>query len=353
MIRVLGLALYGPLAASTRHRLGQFVPGLAEQGIVLELSSLLGDDYLRQRFHGGAVPWAAMARAGWRRLADLRARRHDLSILHCELYPLMPGWLERSLLGGRPYIYDFDDAFYLKYRGGRLRRLRPLLGGKFNTVIQGAAAVTAGNRTLQHYAAGLNGTSMMLPTVVDTERYFPKPRRRGSTFTVGWIGSPSTAKYLGELVDPLTQLGREGAVRLVVIGGRAPIIPRIEVSELDWSEASEVELINGLDVGVMPLPDNDWTRGKCAFKLIQYMACGVPVIGSPVGANVDVVEPSCGFLASSADQWITALRELRDNSGLAKEMGRAGRERVITHYSLRRTLPLLAETIRNAASRGV
>lgn len=353
MIRVLGLALYGPLAASTRYRLGQFVPGLAAYGIDLRIRSLLGDEYLRQRFGGGIMPWAAMLRAGWARLGDLKDQRHDVAMLHCELFPLMPGWLERPLLGERPYVYDFDDAFYLKYRVGRLGKLRPLLGGKFDKVMKDAAAITAGNRILQEHAGALNPVTKLLPTVVDTERYLPVQRQRGGTFTVGWIGSPSTAPYLAELIEPLRQLGTEGAVRLVVIGGKAPAIPGVDINEVDWSEATEVALINGFDVGVMPLPDDEWARGKCAFKLIQYMACAIPVIGSPVGANNDVVDAASGILASSEWEWLSALRQLRDNPALATGMGQAGRERVVKNYSLHCNLPLLSEIIHNAANKGV
>ncbi len=353
MINVLGLALYGPLAASTRYRFSQFVPGLAEHGIDLQIRSLLGDEYLRRRFGGGAMPWGAMLQAGWARLGDLKNRRDDVAMLHCELFPLMPGWLERPLLGERPYLYDFDDAFYMKYRAGRLGRLRPLLGGKFDRVIKEAAGITAGNRTLVEYAGALNPATTFLPTVVDTERYYPAPRQRSSTFTVGWIGSPSTAPYLAELVEPLRQLGKEGAVRFVVIGGLAPVIPGVEVNQVDWGEATEVGLINSFDVGVMPLPDDDWARGKCAFKLIQYMACGIPVIGSPVGANVDVVDPNCGFLAGTDAEWLYALRQLRDNPGLASDMGQASRERVVQQYSLDRYLPVLAQAIQRSANRSV
>lgn len=352
MISVLGLALYGPLAASTRYRLGQYVPGLAEHGIDLQVRSLLGDEYLRRRFGSGALPWAAIAWAGWERLGDLKERRYDLAMLHCELFPLMPGWLERMLLGARPYIYDFDDAFYLKYRRGALGTLRPVVGQKFDAVMQNAAAITAGNRTLQEYAHALNPVVTRLPTVVDTDRYSPVPHRRGSTFTVGWIGSPSTAPYLTELIGPLTRIGREGPVRLVVIGGKAPSIPDVVVDGVSWSEATQVSLINSFDVGVMPLPDDDWARGKCAFKLIQYMACGIPVIGSSVGANTEVVGTNCGFLAVSESDWTAAFRHLRDNPRLSDEMGQAGRERVIKHYSLQRNLPILAEVIRKTANRG-
>ena len=345
VIKLLGLALYGSKAASTRYRLGQYIPGLAQHGIDLQIRHLLDDDYLRRRFSGSPISWTNLLHAGWNRLGDLRNREgFDAAILYGELLPLVPGWVERSLLP-QPYIYDFDDAFYLKYRSGKLGVMRPFLGNKFDTVIAGAAAVTAGNNTLATYARGINSNTRLLPTVVDTERYVPAPRPRNDIFTVGWIGSPSTAPYLSELVGPLSRLGQESPVRLVVIGGKAPSIPNVNVVEVEWSEHTEVGLINSFDVGVMPLPDDDWARGKCAFKLIQYMACAVPVIASRVGANIEVVQSDCGFLATDELDWVRALRLLRDESSTRQQMGEAGRVRVEQYYSLHRNLPVLVEVI--------
>lgn len=352
MIHALGVALYGPLAASTRYRISQYAPGLRQAGIDLQVISLLGDDYLRQRFVGGRLPLVSMLRAGFARLQELRMREYDVAMLHCELFPLMPGGIERHLLRRAPYLYDFDDAFYLKYRTGRLGGLSPLLGRKFDTVIRGAAAVTAGNSTLAGYAAGINPTVTLFPTVVDTTRYLPLVSQPTDTFTVGWIGSPSTAPYLQMLVQPLQALARESACRLVVIGGKAPSIDGVDVVELAWDEATEIGHIQRFDVGVMPLPDNEWTRGKCAFKLIQYMACGIPVVGSRVGANINVVDQASGFLVSTDSEWLAALRLLRDDRALARAMGDAARSRAESEYSLQHNLPLLVELIHNVAGRG-
>ena len=348
MIKVLGLALYGPLAASTRYRLGQYVPSLASRGIDLQICYLLGDDYLRRSFSGGPLPLTSLVRSGLARLADLwHQNDYDAVILYCELFPLLPGWIEQALIL-KPYIYDLDDAFYLKYRTGRLGVVRPLLGRKFDAVMGGAAAVTAGNKVLGDYARQYNSNTHYLPTVVDIKRYLPQIDRRGSKFfTVGWIGSPSTAPYLSELTEVLSVVGQEGPVRLIVIGGRAPKIPNISIVEIDWHEHTELELINSFDVGVMPLPDDDWARGKCAFKLIQYMACSVPVIASAVGANVDVVNAECGLLATTQQDWIDAFRLLRNQPETRAKMGEAGRARVVQHYSLNQNLPILADVITN------
>lgn len=353
MLKVLGLALYGPMAASTRYRLGQYAPGLAEAGIDLQIRHLLGNDYLRERFSGGSLPVMSMVRSALERLKDLwHQRDFDAAIVHCELIPLMPGRLERLLIR-RPYIYDFDDAFYLKYRSGRMRAARQLLGDKFDTVIAGAAAVTAGNQILADYARTYNRNTHYLPTVVDTSRYQPHTGTRSSrAFTVGWIGSYSTAAYLREFAVPLSALGQEGQVRFIVMGGKAPKVPNVSVVELDWNESTELDVINSFDVGIMPLPDNDWARGKCGFKLIQYMACAVPVIASPVGANVDILNPDSGFLATTPQEWLDALRILRDQPAVRARMGEAGRARVVQHYSLHKNLPVLAGVIRQIGRTG-
>jgi glycosyltransferase involved in cell wall biosynthesis len=262
----------------------------------------------------------------------------------------MPGWLERVLIR-KPYIYDIDDAFYLKYRSGKMRWARPLLDEKFDVVMAGASAVTAGNYVLADYASRFNANTHYLPTVVDTHRYLPnKISIDKEVFTVGWIGSPSTAPYLSELIAPLSALGKECAVKLVVVGGKAPAIQNVDVIEYGWHEHTELDMINSFDIGVMPLPNDDWARGKCAFKLIQYMACGVPVIASPVGANVDLVNAECGLLASTSLEWFNALRQLRDQPEKRNLIGKAGRLRVVENYSLQKNLPILADVIHKMVS---
>lgn len=351
MIKILGLALYGHQAASTRYRLAQYANGLKEFGIDLHIRHLLGDVYLQRTFEGGSKPWRAMLKAGWKRLGDLCGQGgYDAIIVHCELFPLIPGWVERAMLR-KPYIYDFDDAFYMKYRSERFRGLASLLARKFDVVMRGADAVTAGNHILADYSRRHNLNTTFLPTVVDTEHYVSAPHKRGHELRVGWIGSPSTAPYLSTLIGPLTELSKEGSVRLVVIGGDAPRIPGIVIEEHKWSETTEVKLINSFDIGVMPLPDNEWARGKCAFKLIQYLACGVPVVASPVGANIDVAQPECGLLASTDAEWLAALRQLRDQPQQAADMGLAGRALVEKNYSLRRNLPILAKVISGVADK--
>jgi glycosyltransferase involved in cell wall biosynthesis len=343
---LLGLSLYGPRAASHRYRLAQYASGLASCGIELKVQSLLDDVYLRSRFAAGPVPIGNVLRSAWERIAALwNVHNYDLAMVHCELLPFAPSWFEAALLS-KPYIYDFDDAFHIKYRTGPMSSLKYILGDKIDNTISRAAAITAGNEHLAEYARMKNGMTWVLPTVVDTLRYRQRERHVGKEYTIGWIGSPSTSVYLSKLIEPLSSLGKECLIRLVTVGGRPPYIPNVITETVDWDEATEIDQIHRFDVGVMPLPDDEWARGKCAFKLIQYMACGIPVVASPVGANVDVVNDGCGRLAKSSDEWISSLRMLRNEPELRLEMGQAGRKRVEERYSLTRTLPLLTDIVK-------
>ena len=353
-IRILGLALYGPQAASHRVRLSQFQQGLAAAGIELQIQTLLNDAYLQRSFSGRRPSIRGLLAAYSRRLQDLRqADRFDLAIVYAEQLPFLPGWLERQLLQ-IPFIYDCDDAFFLKYRSGHLRLLQPLLGAKADRLMSSAVAVTAGNIGLAVHARRFNSNVTVLPSVVDTDQFRPAApppaERSGGPFTVGWIGSPSTAPYLHLLVEPLQQLARERLVRLLVVGGPAPAIAGVEVIEQPWNLEQEVPLIQQFDVGVMPLPDTPWTRGKCAYKLIQCMACSIPVVASRVGANVEAVPPECGLLAESPSEWLAAFRQLAADPALRARLGAAGRRWVEQRYSLRSALPVFTEVIKRAVA---
>lgn len=350
-MKVLALGMYSPLAASTRYRLSQYVPGLAARGIDVTVAPMLGDGYLRHRFETGRVSGVEVVRGLASRLRQLANQaKYDIAWLQCELIPFAPGMIEAGLMR-IPYIYDFDDAFQVKYRVGRFQRFSSFLGGKFDRVVGKASAVLPGNSHLYRYARQFNANCTIVPTVIDHTKYFPRHARRDSSvFNVGWIGSPSSIKCLTAVQRPLTALAKETPVRLSVIGGTAPPVEGVEVVNIPWSEATEVGNIRDFDVGVMPLPDDPWTRGKCAFKLIQYMACAVPVIGSPIGANCDVISPECGFLAASDEEWLDAFRFIRDNPSIADSMGEVGRARVASKYSLRSQLPTVERVLRSVGA---
>lgn len=348
-MRVLGLALYGERAASTRHRLGQYREGLLDAGIELDVCHLLSDRYLVSRFEHGSLPIFDMLRSGLDRVRTLGAQsQYDCAIVHCELFPLLPGFIESRLLR-IPYVYDFDDAFFLKYRLSRYKPVSLFLGDKFDSVIKNAAAVTAGNEFLADHVRGLNPNTTVMPTVVDERRYRGADRSAADVFTVGWIGSPTTSPYLDIVREPLSKLGAEAPVRFVVVGANVGSIPNVDVVNLPWSESTEIGIISSFDVGIMPLPDSDWARGKCAFKLIQYMACGVPSIASPVGANTRVLTTNCGLFARTSEEWIAGLKRMRDDLGFREMMSRNAQDRALAHYTISQNLPGLVSLLESVS----
>lgn len=344
--RLLCAMRYGPLGASSRLRLGQYMPLLAQAGLSVSQSSFLDDAYLRALYSGRARGGAALA--GYRRALSLpqAIRRHDLLWIEKELLPWVPFWLERGVLGHTPYILDFDDAWALRYAASPSALVRAVLRNKFGQLLRGAALCIVANETLYRWATSEGARHiLLLPTVVDIARYEPRPPP-GGPFTIGWIGTPLTAAYLDLVAAPLRQLAREAPMRLLVIGAPGFTLPGVEVESLPWSAESEAELIGRCHAGIMPLPDSEWTNGKSGYKLIQYMAMARSAVGSAIGANHRIVQPGeTGFLASSSADWLQSLRTLRDDPARASAMGMAARRRVEQHYSLAVTAPLLVETI--------
>jgi len=351
MIKVLGLSLYGPLAASHRVRLSHYIDGLSQAGITLHLQSFFDDAYLTCTFSGRRPSTKNLLHAYIKRISILlRSNDYHCAIIYGELIPLFPGILE-SLLSSLPYIYDFDDSFFLRYRQGRLSFLSLLLSGKFESTIANARLVHAGNHYLSEYASRYSKNVIVLPSVVNTEVFRPCDSSSISlvceTINIGWIGSPSTAPYLELILEPLRLLALERPVKFIVIGANAPDIPGVETSQYPWSLDTEVALIQSFHVGVMPLPDTPWTRGKCAYKLIQYMSCGVPVVASPVGANTKLVAAAGNFLAKSTQDWLKAFQVLASSPTLRNHLGTQGRKHIVDNFSLSVTLPVMVSSIRN------
>ncbi len=354
-MKVLLLTKYGPKAASSRQRFVQFLPRLEQAGIECTLAPLLDDEYLEHKFSVGSAPPGATAKAFLARIrALLGAGKHDLAVIQYELLPFVPRGVEAALRGYRmPYVYDFDDAVFHVYDQHRSALVRALLGGKIPEVIAGASHVLAGSEYLAAFARRHNASVEMLPTVVDTERYRVRdPARGDSPLTLGWIGSPSTATYLREAILPLRSFFDARNATLALVGSGPVELPGIPLEIRDWSLDREVDDVRAFDVGLMPLPDTPWARGKCGFKLIQYMACGVPVIASPVGANRDIVEHGVnGYLARTPQEWLQALHALAKDPESRRAMGEAGRRKVEREYSLDYAAPRLARALTSAAAR--
>jgi len=353
--RVMAYPRYSRLGASSRLRWLQFVPLLQVEGLHVDSSPLLGDAYL-QRKYAGRPALGQILRGYLERGRALLAgtQRADLVWIEKELWPWAPAWLERLLLAGRPFVLDYDDAVFHTYDRHRNPVLRTLYGRKIDRLMQAAALVVVGNAYLGERARHAGAPRVeWLPTVVDLERYAVQPRapNRDVALRIGWIGTPATVAYLKQLAPALSELARRRRIVVHLIGASLAM-PGVEVRNLPWSESNEVVAIAELDVGLMPLPDTPWERGKCGYKLIQYMACGLPVVASPVGANLSVVEDGVtGFLADSDEEWIEALCHLADDPALRRRMGRLGQVRVRERYSLQEAAPRLAQWLRESSCR--
>jgi glycosyltransferase involved in cell wall biosynthesis len=359
-MRVLFLTRYDQRAASSRQRCYQYLQLLADAGIEAEVSPLLSDSYVHAVHYGAKIDYLEIARSyAGRVLALARSRSYDLIWVEKEALPWLPAWLEAVFfrIAGVNVVLDYDDPIFHAYTGNQNWLIRKVLRHKIARLMSVADLVIVGNRYIEAYARA-KGTRWVaqLPTVVDLERYPPFPAQSLSNkqfFTIGWIGSPLTSGYLELLRPVLLDLVERLPLKIVLIGGAPAALARLPVEHRMWSMETEAEEIASLDVGIMPLPDRPWERGKCGYKLVQYMASWLPVVASPVGANCEIVQQGVtGFLADSHADWISALLRLWQHPELRRRMGIAGRQRAEERYSLQIAAPRLIDLLRQVVCEG-
>lgn len=350
-MRLLLLSRYGSLGASSRVRYLQYLPYFHEQGWTVEIHPLFSNVYVEALYTRRLRVLQVIRGYSTRLLTLFRARRFDVLIIEKELFPFLPPTFERLLSAlDVPYVVDYDDALFHRYDLHPNTMVRSVLGKKIDSVMRYASLVVAGNEYLANRAfeAGAQRVEL-IPTVVDTERYKPALRQGNEQRVVGWIGTPTTSRYLRPLFPVFDLLQKEMDVRFIAVGARVEDFAGAPLEVWSWSQNSEVESIQQFDIGIMPLEDSPWERGKCGYKLIQYMACGLPVVCSPVGVNSEIVVPEeNGMFAGTSDEWMCSLRRLlyADASSLYA-MGLSGRNRVIKRYSLRSQAPYLVELIKS------
>jgi glycosyltransferase involved in cell wall biosynthesis len=354
-LKVLALTQHGRLSPSSRMRILQFIPILEQKGICVSVAPLLADTQLGAHLAGRRYDPRSLVLAYLRRtISVLQSRRYDVLWIGKEMFPWLPGVVESMpRLLHVPYVVDYDDATFHQYDQHSNRLARLLLGAKVASLMRHAAVVLAGNPYLAAYARVAGARNIFeLPTVVDMLRYpLASPRAPSGCLRIGWIGTPSTAKYLEIIRDPLRELARRRKIKLVVVGAQPPSVPGVPVESRRWDEATEASDIRSFDIGIMPLLGDPWALGKCGYKLIQYMASGIPVVASPVGVNREIVEPGrTGFLASSPEEWVTAWETLGNDAGLREAFGRSARIKVNREYSLASAAPVLTRALREAAS---
>ncbi len=354
-MKVLALTRYQQLGASSRMRFYQYLPALAVAGIQVQVVPLFSDDYVRGIQQGRRNPVDVVTAYVQRIRASRVDGQHDLLWIEKEIFPWLPALTEGFVLSRQPrYVLDYDDAVFHYYDQHRSAVVRGALGGKHRELMRGAALVVAGNDYLASYARDAGAARVeIVPTAVDLLRYSLAGVRPTPVLAdipcVGWIGQRATADFLRPLAQLFEQLHKQGKGRFTAIGIDAQQLG-LPMASVPWGEDTEVASLQALDVGIMPLRDEPFERGKCGYKLIQYMACGLPVVASPVGVNCQIVEHGVnGFLAETPAQWAEALQTLLADPALRQRMGQAGRQKVDQQYSLQVTGPKLASLLMKAA----
>jgi glycosyltransferase involved in cell wall biosynthesis len=333
----------------------QYLPFLENEGVEVDVHALITDPMLRERYRGQRYSTSKLIGAYFRRVETLLQRsRYDILWVEKEALPWWPLWTERVLYANVPYILDYDDAVFHNYDLHSKAWVRRFFGRRLDGLMAGAAAVIAGNNYLAERATAAGAASInVVPTVVDTTEYVPRGSsdRGGNRLQIVWIGSPSTQQYLELVYEPLRLLAKRYAFVFRVIGGENVAVPGVDTEYVGWCEETEREQIRECSVGIMPLSDTPWERGKCGYKLIQYMACGLPVVASPVGVNREIVDHGVsGLLAETDADWISGLELLLADAETRARMGLAGRKRVEEYYSLAVQGPRILQILTEVAS---
>jgi len=263
-----------------------------------------------------------------------------------------PVWVERAVARRLPVVYDFDDAIYLPAASAANARMGFLKDpGKAAMLCRLAAHVTVGNHHLATFARRHARQVTVIPSTIDTEHYVPRPRAAAARPVIGWTGSPTTLPYLESMLPALRRLKTRMDFELHVIGGRLED-KALDVRCIHWDVASEVDDLRAFDVGLMPLADDEWARGKCGMKALQYMALGIPPVVSPVGVNTTIVRDGVnGMHASTDDEWVARLEALGRDPALRARLGLEARRTVENEYSAAVHAPRMAQVLRDAAAR--
>ena len=363
-MRVLGVSSYPKEAAATRFRMEQFVDPLKQNGVELVVRPFLRshefvDLYREPSVTRNVFPFGAGLVRRFRLLFE--AGKFDLLFVQREAMPIGPAifeWLYQ--VGGRlPMILDLDDATYLPYSSPNFGSLGSALKffGKTDNLIKSSRAVICGNRFIAEHVENLGTRAVVIPTIVDTEKFHPT---KGSNQdpVIGWIGTHSTYPSLEFILPVLKKLAERYRFRLHVVGaGRDLKIDGMEIENLEWALGREVVDFQSLDIGLYPMAesssaDKKWLSGKSGFKAIEYMAVGVPFVMSPVGVCAEIgIEGETHFNARGPEDWYNSLELLLTNAELRRRMGERGREFSVANYRLTDHAEMLKTTLVEAAER--
>ncbi len=351
-MKVLYLTKYSRNGASSRLRSYQYFPLLEKEGIAVTVKPFFDKDYLNSLYAKKKISKFKLATYYFERFFVLFSiNKYDKVVIEKEIFPYFFSWFEKLLsLLNIKYIVDYDDAIFHNYGLSPNKLIQFFLKNKIENVMKYSDCVLAGNDYLFRKAKNSGARRIItFPTVIDAIKYETIPEKNpNDKVIIGWIGSPSTFKYVKKLSTVFKALKEEVPFELHIIGANEVLDFEGSITYLKWSESTEVAMIANMDIGIMPLENTPWELGKCAYKLIQYMGCGLPVVASSIGMNNEVVEDGVnGFLVENEHEWIEKLKILIKDSQLRKQFGSQGREKVEKAYSLQNSLNKLIPLLRD------
>jgi glycosyltransferase involved in cell wall biosynthesis len=353
MKRIAVFTKYSRKGASSRLRTFQYIPKLENEDLKFNVFPLFGDEYLEALYGNGRVsPLYIIKRYAKRFMTLFFLWKYDVVWIEKELFPYLPAFFERLMyILGIKYIVDYDDAIFHNYDLSNNVIIRQLLSKKIDRVMKYSNQVIAGNSYLANRSMSAGSKSVtIIPTVVDTERYLNSAiEHKNSTIRIGWIGTPFTQRYLIQLSDVFIEIGKKHTVELVLIGASDNIKSKLKMTNvvvIKWDESTEAKNISEIDIGIMPLFDEPWEKGKCGYKLIQYMASGKPVVASNVGVNREIIDKcSSGVCVNNIGEWKIALEKLISNKDFYNTCSLNAKKGVEEHYSLNSQLPVLKKVL--------
>lgn len=356
--KIIVLTRYEYKGASSRLRFFQYFPFLSLEHITTISQALISNLMLARLYRVGGYSLISYVKSYFlRAFFLLRLDKSSLIWIEKELFPWAPYFVEKLFLRNTKYILDYDDAVFHNYDMHPNKFIRYLYGRKLDALMSGACLVVCGNEYLAKRAKAAGAALIQItPTVIDLSRYkipikqFSPCVDFHSPVRIVWVGTPSTAKYLQSIERSLQILAKTHNFILRVIGASNFEIPGVAIEFVEWSEETEFENIFACDIGIMPLLNTPWELGKCGYKLIQYMASGLPVVASRIGVNSQIVISGVnGYLVDSPSGWTKSLGELLDDKGMRIKMGLAGRKAVEREFNIQKQGPAFVHLVRSIA----
>lgn len=343
MPKVLFVAAHRPdRSPSQRYRFEQYFSFLEANGFSCHLSYIINEKDDATFYSEGK--WINKTRillkSFLHRIGDtLNYGEFDIVFVQREAIMVGLNVFEKLIKGsGAKFIFDFDDSIWLMDTSSANKKLEWLKNPqKTSRNIKLADLVFAGNEYLANYAKSFNPNVWVVPTTIDTDKFFPLEKNNEGVVNIGWSGSITTIKHFESSLSVLRELKTKykNKIKFTVMGDPNYNLPELEIKGVAWSSETEPKIINSFDIGIMPLPDDEWAKGKCGLKGLSYMACGVPSVMSPVGVNNEIIQNGInGFLASNHNEWVHCLSLLIESAELRNKLGNAGRKTVIDKYSV-------------------